>query len=96
MYDYRHHPYGAYLCHGSVVYFDRRYQPIVRLTQPDWSATICDPRERIQHSGKEWLYRDATSPRRNAQTRNNIQHIMDAIPELAAEVRRRNSAQVIA
>ena len=92
--DFKNYPYGAYLCDGSIVYFDRRYRPIVRLMQPEWSATICDPHERIKHSGQEWLYRDATSPRRSAQTRRTLQNLLDTIPELAAEVRRRNAVRV--
>ncbi len=92
--NFQNQPYGAYLCDGSIVYFDRRYRPIVRLTQPEWSVTVCDPLERIKHSGQEWLYKDATSPRRNAQTRERLQNLMYTIPELAAEVRRRNAVRV--
>jgi hypothetical protein len=93
--DFKKWPYGAYLCEGSIVYFDRRYQPIVRLMQPEWLITVCDPAERINHSGKEWFYKDAIAPRRNAQTRKRLKNLVDAIPELATEVRRRNAAKVI-
>jgi anti-sigma factor ChrR (cupin superfamily) len=92
--NFKNYPYGAYLCDSSIVYFDRRYRPIVRLTQPDWSVTVCDPQERIKHSGQEWLYYGAKSPRRSAQTRRALQNLLDAIPEMAAEVRRRNAARV--
>lgn len=96
--DFKNYPYGAYLCDDSIVYFDRRYQPIVRIAQPpfpesgDQVVTICDPAERIKHSGQEWLYRDANPPRRNARTRAQLQNLMAAIPVLASEVRRRNAA----
>lgn len=93
--DFKDWPYGAYLCDDSIVYFDRRYQPIVRITHPlfpavgDRSVAICDPTERITHSAKEWLYKDATSPRRNAQTRRRLQTLLDTVPMLRAEVERR-------
>jgi hypothetical protein len=94
--DFSKWPYGAYLCEDSIVYFDRRYQPIVRMTRPPFPAVgeqaiaVCDPTERISHSGKEWLYKDATSPRRNGQTRERLRNLMFTIPELAAEVGRRS------
>ena len=98
--DFSKWPYGAYLCdNGSIVYFDRRYQPIVRITHPlfpavgEQSIAVCDSAERISHSGKEFLYTDATSPRRNAQTRKRMRTLVDAIPELAAEVQRRSTAE---
>lgn len=100
--NFRTWPYGAYLCEDSIVYFDRQYRPIVRISQPSFPAVgeqaivVCDPAERIRHSGKEWLYKDATSPRRNAQTRKRLRTLVNAIPELAAEVRRRNTARVSA
>lgn len=87
--DFKKWPYGAYLCDGSIVYFDRRYQPIVRLTQPEWSVTVCDPRERIAKSGHEMLYNDATSPNHDAKTRATLNALLDAVPGLGAEVRRR-------
>jgi hypothetical protein len=102
MRDFSKWPYGAYLCDGSIVYFDRRYQPIVRITQPPFPAvgeqavTACDPAERISHSGKEWLYKDATSPRRNAQTRKRLKNLIGAIPALNAEIERRARAKVSA
>jgi hypothetical protein len=88
-------PYGAYICDGSIVYFDRRYQPIVRIVQPPFpnvgehTPIVCDPAERIGHSGKEWFYNDATSPRRNGQTRVRLQNLLKAVPELNAEIERR-------
>jgi hypothetical protein len=94
--NFRTQPYGTYICDDSLVYFDRDYRPIVRLAQPEWSIAVCDPHERIAHTGKEWLYRDATSPRRNAQTRERLENLLAAIPELATEVRRRNATKVSA
>jgi hypothetical protein len=98
--DFSKWPYGAYLCEDSIVYFDRQYRPIVRITHPPFPAagehavTVCDPAERISHSGKEWLYKDATSPRRNAETRKRLKNLVDAIPEIATEVRRRSTVRV--
>jgi hypothetical protein len=96
MQDFRNLPYGAYLCENSIVYFDRRYRPLVRLTQPEWSAVVCDPGEWINYSGKEWLYDDATAPGHDAQTRARLRNLLNAIPALASEVRRRNTAEVSA
>jgi hypothetical protein len=98
--DFSKRPYGAYLCEDSIVYFDRRYQPIVRIRHPlfptvgEQSIVVCDPTERISHSGKEWLYKDATSPRRNAQTRRRLQRLLDTVPMLHAEIERRARAKV--
>ena len=80
-------PYGAYLCRDSIVWFDRRYRPIVRVAGD--KVTPCDPHEWIEHSGKEWLYSDRNQPRRDAATRQRIQNHLDAVPEMAAEVARR-------
>ncbi len=100
--DFSKWPYGAYLCEDSIVYFDRRYQPIVRITRPLFPAVgeqaivVCDPAERISHSGKEWFYKDATSPRRNAQTRMRLQRLLDTVPRLHAEIERRARVKVSA
>ncbi len=97
MKDYDNHPYGAYLCSGSTVIFNRDYQPIVRLHQPAFPdvgaqvVTVCDPAERIEHSGKHWFYSDATSPRHDSQTRKRLKNLLDTIPALEAEVRCRGS-----
>jgi hypothetical protein len=93
--NFRNCTYGGYLCENSIVYFDRRYRPIVRLTQQygEASVTVCDPLEWIEHSGKEWLYNDGNQPRYDAQTRAKLKHLMDSIPALAAEVRRRDVAE---
>lgn len=80
-------PYGVYLCAHSIVYFDRRYRPIVRVG--GGRVTVCDPHERIEHSGKTWLYNDATSPRCNARTHRRLQELLDAVPGLHAEIERR-------
>jgi hypothetical protein len=93
--NFRNCPYGAYLCENSIVFFDRRYRPIVRLTQPygEGSVTVCDPLEWVEHSGQEWFYNDASAPRHDAQTRAKLKNLMDSIPAMAAEVRRRNVAE---
>jgi hypothetical protein len=93
--DFRNCPYGAYLCDGSIVYFDRRYRPIVRITQPygEASVTVCDPLEWIEHSGQEWFYDDGNAPRYDAQTRDKLKRFLDSIPTMAAEVRQRDVAE---
>jgi hypothetical protein len=88
--NFRNHPYGFYRTGNSVVYFDRRYRPIVRVSD---RAAVVDPLEWIEHSDQEWFYDDSNAPRRNAETRRRLQDLMDAIPELAAEVRRRYLAE---
>jgi hypothetical protein len=92
--DTKNLPYGAYLCPDSIVWFDRRYRPIVRVSGD--RVTVCDPTDRIEHNGQEWLYNDATSPRHDGRTRKILENVMAAIPELAAEVDRRNAARVSA
>jgi hypothetical protein len=88
--DFRNWPYGHYVTGNSIIYFDRRYRPICRV---DDQATVVDSLEWIEHSGKEWFYHDGNQPSCNAETRKRIQNLMDAIPELAAEVARRNKAE---
>ncbi len=39
MKDYDNYPYGAYLARDSYIYFNRRYEPIVRVAQPAFPAT---------------------------------------------------------
>ncbi len=95
--NFDNYPYGAYLSRDSVVYFDRRYRPIIRITQPAFPATgnpavtACDPAERIEYSGQAWFYSDANPPRRDSQTRKRLQTLLATIPALAAEVQRRGS-----
>jgi hypothetical protein len=95
--NFQHYPYGAYLAEGSIVYFDRGYRPIVRISQPSFPATgdpivsACDPREWIEHNGKHFFYSDANPPRRSSETRKHLQTLLTTIPALAAEVRRRGS-----
>jgi hypothetical protein len=91
-------PYGCYLCDGSTVIFNRRYEPIVRISEPAFPAsgaqvvTACDPSERIEHSGQQhWFYSDANPPRRSSETRARLKNLLDTIPALAAEVQRRSS-----
>lgn len=88
--NFRNHPHGFYRTGNSVVYFDRRYRPIVRVSD---RATVVDPMEWIEHSGQEWLYDDGNAPRHNAETRRRLKDLMDTIPEMAAEVRRRYLAE---
>jgi hypothetical protein len=87
---FRNFPYGLYRCGNAIVYFDRRYRPIVRMSDV---ATVCDSLEWIEHSGQEWFYSDAGDPRCCAATRNKLKRLMDSIPEMAAEARRRNKAE---
>lgn len=88
--DFRNWPYGYYRCGNAVVYHDRRYRPIVRL---DDSVTVVDSMEWVEHTGQEWLYNDATQPACNKATRAKLEDLMDLIPELGAEVQRRNRAE---
>jgi hypothetical protein len=81
-------PYGAYLTRDSAVLYDRRYCPIVRFL-PGEIVVPCHPSERIEHYGQLWHYTDATSPTYNARTRASLKRLVDAIPELAAEIQRR-------
>jgi hypothetical protein len=82
-------PYGCYIAHDSAVLFDRQYQPIVRFLQGN-HVVACDPRERINFFAQLWHYHDGTSPRRDSRTRASLRRLVDAIPELAAEIQRRS------
>jgi hypothetical protein len=83
-------PYGAYLApDGSSVFFDRDYRPIVRVHEP----VACDPAERIEHSNKIWFYTDATSPRRDKKTRAQLNALVESIPALGVEIKRRAAAR---
>ena len=84
--NFRNHPYGFYRTGNSIVYFDRRYRPIVRVSD---RTSVVDPMEWIEHSNQEWLYHDGNAPRHNAEIRRRLKDLMDAIPEMAAEVCRR-------
>jgi hypothetical protein len=81
-------PYGCYLTRDSAVLFDRRYQPIVRFL-PGEVVIACDPRERIEHDGRVYHYSDANPARYNAQTLKRLRLLVAAIPQLAAEIKRR-------
>jgi len=95
--NFQHYPYGAYLCRDSIVYFNRRYEPIVRISEPTFpdagnrEVSVCDPSEWIEHSGQHWFYSDANLPRRSSETRHKLQTLLTTIPALAAEVQRRSS-----
>jgi hypothetical protein len=93
-------PYGAYLTANSSVYYDRRYRPIVRLTFPPLdlskggaigapAITVCDPKERIEHDSQMWFYKDGTSPTFNRETRKRLEAIVESVPEMRAEIERR-------
>lgn len=88
--NFRNCPYGFYRTGNSIVYFDRRYRPIVRVSD---SATVCDPLEWIEHTGQEWFYNDGSAPRYDSQTRDKLKRLMDSIPAMAEEVRRRDVAE---
>ena len=88
--DYRNWPYGYYKCGNAVVYHDRRYRPICRVSD---IATVVDPLTWIEHDGHEWFYSDANPPTYDAQTRHRLQSLLDANPVMAAEVARRNKAE---
>jgi len=98
-YDYRHCPYGVYHCDGSVVYFDRWYQPIIRITEPAFPekgeqvVTVCDPKERIKWTDHTWFYKDGNSPTFDSATRRRLENLMAAIPVMAVEVKRRIAAE---
>ncbi|MGC0326255.1 hypothetical protein ABIG06_006884 [Bradyrhizobium sp. USDA 326] len=103
-------PYGLYESRNSVVFFNRRYEPIVRLEYPEHpvfdgsqngagslhigapTVTPVDRKTRVIFSGQRWFYSDANPPRRNRQTRARIEALIDQIPELLEEIKRRESA----
>jgi hypothetical protein len=82
-------PYGAYLTHDSAVLFDREYRPIVRFTER--GVIACDPTEWIKHDGRLYHYRDGTAPRRDRGMRARLLALVESIPVLAAEIRRRDA-----
>jgi hypothetical protein len=54
----------------------------------------CDPAERIEHNSKIYFYNDATSPRRDKRTRAQLAALVESIPGLAVEIRRRDEAGI--
>src|SRR5258708_19759300 len=83
--NFRNHPYGFYRTGNSVVYFDRRYRPIVRVSD---QAAVVDPLEWIEHSDQEWFYDDGNAPRHNAEPRRPPQDLINPIPHIAPQVPR--------
>jgi hypothetical protein len=102
--DYKLWPYGAYINRSFVYFFDRRYQPIVfgpwnyycpftrRLTITTHLAPI-DPATRINFDTQGWIYRDATSPKRDRQTRAMPQRMLKTWPALQREIERRQAVR---
>jgi hypothetical protein len=80
-------PYGLYLECDSAVLFDREYRPIVRFTKH--GVIACDPTEWIRFGAQLWHYNDGNSPRRDRGMRARLLSLVAAIPELAAEIKRR-------
>lgn len=80
-------PYGQCIRGNEIIWFDRSYRPIVRCGAD--VVRPCQPDEWVEHSAKRWLYNDATSPRRNRDTRAKLEGLMREVPELAAEIGRR-------
>jgi hypothetical protein len=112
--DFDQLPYGAYLAGRDTVIFNRRYQPLVRITPPAClchdsdrvptsiplgppMVTACRPDEWIEHDSQVWFYTDANPPRRCTATRTRLEQLVRMIPELAAEIARRQPrAKVVA
>src|SRR5262249_7895579 len=104
--DYKLWPYGAYFNRGFVYLYDRHYRPIIcapwidlhlfenrqiiTLATP-WAT--CEPSNRVLVEGQAWFYRDATSPTRDRQTRAKLKKLIDDIPTLAAEIKRRQAVR---
>lgn len=80
---------AAFLCHSA----DR-----VPCSIPVGPATItpCHPNEWIEHDSQVWFYSDANPPRRCAATRARLDQLITAIPELGAEIARRNGKSRVA
>jgi hypothetical protein len=72
---------------GAAVIFNRRYEPIVRILGDQ--TTPVDPNERIAFVRQSWFYRDITSPRLDRTTRARLLAMIEANPELRAEIVRR-------
>jgi hypothetical protein len=90
-------PYGAYLTDYASVLFDRNYHPIVHVLGkwPDIYpnlATPCPPSTWIKHDKKVFFYNDGCTPRRDGKTRATLYGMLESIPALGAEVRKRDAA----
>ncbi|MBR0793967.1 hypothetical protein JQ615_01045 [Bradyrhizobium jicamae] len=75
---------AAFRCHGQ------NRAPLVIPVGPS-TVTPCDPGERITFDSQVWFYTDANPPSRNMATRARLQQLVDDIPELRAEIERRES-----
>lgn len=102
-------PYGLYESRNAIVFFNRRYEPIVRLEYAEHPVfddeqsgagslrlgsplvTVIDRKTRIIFSGQRWFYSDANPPRRDRHTRARLEAIIETIPELGAEIARRDA-----
>jgi hypothetical protein len=110
--DYSQLPYGLYESRNSITFFNRHYQPIIKLEYDEhpvfdsWQngagslrigaprVMVVDPKTRIIFSGQRWFYSDANPPSRNKQTRQRLEQIIQAIPELRREIARRSQSKV--
>lgn len=94
-------PYGVFVTSDSSVLHDRKYRPLVRVAgrwphHDPATATVCDPVEWIKHDEKIYLYTDAASPRRDRKTRAHLQNLIESIPALGDEIKRRDDAALAA
>jgi hypothetical protein len=92
--EYDHLPYGAYLCRKSVVFFDRKYRPLISLpwTHLEWptgrleldpaKAKIIAPDVRVKFEAQVWFYNDGCTPRRDQRTRAKLKRMLDVLPLL--------------
>jgi hypothetical protein len=71
--------------------FDCLFRPIIRVT--NGKAVACDPLEWVEFFAQSWFYNDGCAPRDDAGTKERLETLMAAIPELGAEVRRREFAE---
>jgi hypothetical protein len=90
--DLRNYPYGRYLCADCIVFFDRRYRPIIRINRRG-EVSVCDSLQWIEFAGQTWMYSDRNPPRHDKETRRKLEKLMADIPLLGAEVARRNKAE---
>jgi hypothetical protein len=91
--QYDNLPYGAYVCRESVVFFDRKYRPLISLpwTHYEWdgttgrlvlkrtSAKIVAPETRINFEAQRWFYNDGTPKAARARLHKRL---VDAFPLL--------------
>jgi hypothetical protein len=56
------------------------------------SVEPCPPDELITFTRQTWFYTDRTSPRCDRATRQRLEHLISAIPQLKMEIERRKQA----